>query len=100
MTIFGYARVSTKEQNETSQIAELEMFGVDEIISEKITGIADDRKLVDLIEYKIKKDDTLVVLDVTRFGRSTLQSILLAQKINEKGANLVIKNLGVDTRTP
>ncbi|WP_313467501.1 recombinase family protein [Carnobacterium sp.] len=38
--IYGYARVSAKSQNFATQIDELEHFGVDKIISEKITGVA------------------------------------------------------------
>lgn len=38
--IYGYARVSARDQNLDSQIEELKKYGVDEIIHEKITGVA------------------------------------------------------------
>lgn len=98
--IYGYARVSDEKMNEESQVDELEKFGCDELIVEKITGVAEDRKLVDLIKNRINENDTLVVLDVSRFGRSAIQSILLAKTLEDKGVNLVILKLGIDTRTP
>ncbi|WP_188208304.1 recombinase family protein [Alkalibacillus aidingensis] len=97
--IYGYSRVSDESMNDESQIEELKKYGCDEIISEKITGVSKERKLNDLIE-KLEPEDTVVVLDVTRFGRSAVQSLLNSKRIEEKDANLVIIKLGVDTRTP
>ena len=41
--IFGYARVSTEEQNLDMQVDVLKKFGVDKIYQEKITGTRKDR---------------------------------------------------------
>lgn len=98
--MYGYARVSDVSQNERSQVEKLQQFGCDEILMEKVTGVAEDRQLVRLIQETLKPGDMLVVMDVSRFGRSAVQSILLAEQLKEKDVNLVIMDLGVDTRTP
>ena len=36
--IYGYARVSAKDQNLATQLDQLKRYGVDKIVSEKITG--------------------------------------------------------------
>ncbi|GEN55502.1 recombinase family protein [Halobacillus faecis] len=98
--IYGYSRVSDKMMNDESQIEKLKEYRCDEIISEKVTGVAEDRKLVDLIENQISEGDKLVITDVTRFARSSIQAILMADQLHKKGVDLVILNLGIDTTTP
>ena len=38
--IYGYARVSAKDQNLATQLDQLKRYGVEKIVSEKITGAA------------------------------------------------------------
>ena len=48
--IYGYARVSSLDQNLETQIKELKDYRVDKIISEKITGVSPNKsKLEDLL---------------------------------------------------
>lgn len=97
--IYGYARVSTKEQNLDTQIHELEKFGTDKIISEKISGVAKKKnKLEELLSY-LEPSDTLVVTRMDRLGRSTIQLLQLVEELQTKEINLVILNMGIDTRT-
>ena len=69
--IFGYARVSTQEQNLDRQLDILKSADVEEIIQEKISGTKADRpELLKLLE-KLRKRDIILVTDLTRLSRST-----------------------------
>lgn len=97
--IYGYARVSSLDQNLETQIKELKDYRVDKIISEKITGVSPNKsKLEDLLQT-LKSDDTLVVTRMDRLGRDTLQLLQLIDELEEKNVNFVVLNLGIDTRT-
>ena len=64
--IFGYARVSTEEQNLDMQVDALTQFGVEKIYKEKLTGTRRDRpQLEDLLKI-LRSGDKIVVykLDV------------------------------------
>ena len=60
---YGYARVSTKEQNEQRQLVALREFGVadKEIFADKLSGQDFDRPNYRKLIKKLKPDDTLVV---------------------------------------
>lgn len=60
---YGYARVSTKEQNEQRQLVALREFGVadKQIFVDKQSGKDFDRPNYRKLIKKLKPDDTLVV---------------------------------------
>lgn len=96
---FGYARVSTKNQNLQMQIDELNKFGVDEIITDKISGTKVNRKGLDELIVKLRKGDTLVVYKLDRLGRTMHQLVNLLNNFQEKGINFVSIKDGIDTST-
>jgi len=98
--IYGYARVSTQDQNLDSQIDQLTKFGVDEIIKEKISGVSKQKQQLDELLSKITTSDTLVVTRMDRLGRNTVQLLQLVEQLQERDIHFVILNLGIDTRTP
>jgi DNA invertase Pin-like site-specific DNA recombinase len=59
--IYGYARVSTQDQNLDTQIEQLTKFGVDEVVKEKISGVSKQKQQLDELLSKITTGDTLVV---------------------------------------
>src|SRR6266571_1888904 len=71
MTAFGYARVSTNDQDLTVQVVALKAAGCDVIRSEKVSGTstAGRVELATLLEF-IRKGDTLVVTRIDRLARS------------------------------
>jgi DNA invertase Pin-like site-specific DNA recombinase len=97
--IVGYARISDKSQKNHSQIDQLKKYGCNKIIEETITGIAADKKLNKLIE-ELEEGDTLVVTRADRIARRTSQILAISERLKEKNVNLVILDLGIDTRTP
>lgn len=98
--IYGYARVSAKDQNLATQIDELERFGVDKIVSEKITGVAKKKNKLEELLISLKPSDTLVLTRMDRLGRDTVQLLQLVEELQERGISFVVLNLGIDTRTP
>lgn len=69
---YGYARVSTKEQNEQRQMIALREFGIAEkrIYVDKQSGKDFDRQNYKRLIRKIKSGDTLVIKSIDRLGRN------------------------------
>lgn len=99
MTIYGYARVSTKDQNLSTQIEALKKAGVDTIIEEKVSGVAKNKAGLDSLLESLQEGDTLTVSRMDRLGRNTVQLLALVEELNERGVHLVILDTNIDTRT-
>lgn len=102
MSMIGYARVSTEDQNLDRQIDALVKYGVDErlIYSEKITGTKMDRPELSKMINSLKKSDIVIIADLTRVSRSTKDLLEIVDKIKEKGASIKsIKDTWLDTTT-
>ena len=71
-TVYGYVRVSTKEQNLDRQITALQEFGVPakQIFQEKLSGKDFERPVYQRLIKKIKPGDTLVIKSIDRLGRN------------------------------
>ena len=69
---YGYARVSTKEQNEERQLIALRAFGIAEaaIFVDKQSGKDFERTQYRRLLRKLKDGDTLVVKSIDRLGRN------------------------------
>lgn len=68
---YGYARVSTREQDEARQVEALQKAGVQEIVVEKASG----KNFIDRTEWqklmaKVVVDDVIVVKSLDRLGRN------------------------------
>lgn len=98
--IFGYARVSTKEQNLDLQIDALKTFGVDEIHEEKISSREKKRHVLDNLILNMRKGDTLVVYKLDRLGRTVTQLIDLVESFTNRGINFVSLSEQINTTTP
>ena len=72
MRIHGYARVSTKEQNEARQITALKEAGVADrdIYIDKVSGKSFDRPEYQRLLNVIREGDLVVVLSLDRLGRN------------------------------
>ena len=97
---FGYARVSTTDQNLDRQVDALQRFGIDMLFQEKMTGTKRDRpELVKLLEC-ISEGDRIVVESLSRLGRSTKDLLELVELFQEKGVHLISMKEQIDTSTP
>ena len=100
--MYGYIRVSTKEQNEDRQRIALLEFGVPEgnIFIDKQSGKDFNRPAYIELMKILQKDDVLVVQSIDRLGRN-YNEILEQWRIitKEKGAAVVVVDLPLlDTR--
>lgn len=100
--MYGYIRVSTKEQNEDRQRIALLEFGVPEgnIFIDKQSGKDFNRPAYNELMKILQKDDVLVVQSIDRLGRN-YNEILEQWRIitKEKGAAVVVVDLPLlDTR--
>ncbi|MBE6984987.1 MAG: recombinase family protein, partial [Ruminococcaceae bacterium] len=68
--IYGYVRVSTKEQNEERQMIAMNDFGVDRIFMDKQSGKDFERMQYQKLLKKLKPDDILAVKSIDRLGRN------------------------------
>lgn len=100
--VYGYVRVSTKEQNEDRQLIALEEFPVSrrQIYMDKLSGKDFHRPQYQRLTRKIQKDDVLVVKSIDRLGRNyaeILEQWRLLTK--EKQADIVVLDMPLlDTR--
>lgn len=101
--IYGYARVSSVDQNEERQLIALKENGVEEtnIYVDKQSGKDFNRKMYKKLLRKLKKDDIIYILSIDRLGRSyeevQNQWRLLTK---EKGIDIVVIDMPLlDTRT-
>ena len=101
-TIYGYARVSTREQNEDRQIIALKEMGVPEenIYLDKLSGKNFDRPQYKKLLRKLNGKSVLYIKSIDRLGRS-YRDLSDQWRIitKEKGADVVVIDMPIlDTR--
>ena len=96
---FGYARVSTLEQNLHLQVDEIQKFGVDHIYEEKITSRAKHRPQLEELLKMLRAGDTLVIWRLDRLGRTVNELISLAEDFEKRGVHFVSLRENLDTTT-
>ncbi len=100
MTVYGYARVSTAEQDLTLQRDALKSAGCDKIRSEKRSGTTTKGRteLAILLEF-MNKGDTLVVTRIDRLARSIGDLQDIVRSLKDKGVSLRATEQPIDTST-
>jgi len=94
----GYIRVSTQDQSVDRQLHKLEAI-CDEVIIERISGNAKKRPKFDGTLDRLQEGDSLVVLDLDRAFRSTVDALLTADRLLQAGVHFEIVNQQIDTST-
>jgi DNA invertase Pin-like site-specific DNA recombinase len=100
--IYGYIRVSSKDQNEDRQLIALNEVGVERknIYLDKKSGKDFDRPQYKKLLRKLKKDDLLYIKSIDRLGRN-YEEILQQWRVltKEKGIDIVVLDMPLlDTR--
>ena len=102
-----YARVSTADQENSRQIAELQQYAtamnyeIVEIYQEKISGakLAADRPAMDAMLQAIEQKEIkrVLVWDLSRFSRNTKDALDVIEQLNNCCCSLTIKGLNINT---
>lgn len=95
----GYLRVSTEEQRPDRQMDALKPL-CDKIFVEKLSAIAAKRPVFERVISELQSGDTLVVWDLDRAFRSTVDAIVQAESLCERGIAFEIISLKVNTAEP
>ena len=95
--IFGYARVSSQDQELARQIDALEKYGVDEIFTKKMTGTKANRPELNRLKDKVRPGDTVVIESLSRLGRSTKDLLSLIEDWDHQGVKLVSLKEAINT---
>ena len=94
--IYGYARVSTKEQNLDRQLIALKAFGVDDrdIIREKSSGKSLDRDAYQTLRNQLLREgDTLVITALDRLSRNKLHIKQELEYYRSRGIRVMILDM-------
>lgn len=99
---YGYARVSSKNQNLDRQIEALKKVGIQQrdMYVEKISGKNFERRQYQKLTRKLKKGDVLYIKSIDRLGRNYNEIIEQWRRINKViGADIVVLDFAMlDTR--
>ena len=95
----GYLRVSTEEQKPDRQVDGLKSH-CDKIYFERVSAVSRKRPVYESVLKRLKTGDTLVVWDLDRAFRSTVDALMEAEKLRGRGIEFQIVTLNVDTATP
>ena len=84
--VFGYCRVSSKEQNEERQILSLKNYGIEDrdIFIDKQSGKDFDRKQYSILKNVLRENDLLVIKSIDRLGRNYNMILEEWRDINKK----------------
>ena len=100
MSLIGYARVSTADQDMALQLDALHAAGCSRIFEDRISGTKAERPgLSAALEY-LREGDTFVIWKFDRLGRSVRHLIDTVGDLERRGIGLRSLTEAVDTATP
>ena len=101
MSKVGYARVSTLDQDHTTQIERLEQSGCEKIFREKQSAVTKENRiaLAECLEY-MREGDTLVITKIDRLARSARDLHNMVHDLENGGVSLIVLDQSIDTSTP
>lgn len=99
MTTYGYARVSTTEQNTAVQLAAFKRAGIKHVVQEKRSGVAQRPELQSLLA-RLRPGDVLVVYKLDRLSRSLRDLLRLLETLEQGGVTFRSLTESIDTSSP
>lgn len=94
MDTFGYARVSTQDQNLARQLKQLKEYGCDKIYQEKKSGknIEEREELQKLLSI-LREDDELVIASLDRLSRNYDDIQAIVKQLRNKGVKFTVLDM-------
>ena len=99
MSLIGYARVSTVEQNEARQTALFKEKKVDKFFLDRLSGKNTHRPQLKAMLNYVREGDTVIVSEYSRLARSTRDLLSIVQQLTEKKVQLISDKERLDTST-
>lgn len=99
MALIGYARVSTRDQENRMQLDALKAVGVTVVYQEKASSVGQRPELQRCLR-DLRKGDVLVVYKLDRVARSLVDLLSILDKIKLSGAEVRSLNEPLDTTSP
>lgn len=101
MTLWGYARVSTVDQDTTAQFDALRRAGVDEahIVTDHASGSRGDRPGLAGLLDELKPGDVLTVWKLNRLGRSVSHLVSVVDDLGRRGVQFRSLTEALDSTT-
>lgn len=89
--VYGYCRVSTKNQNLKRQIDALIAYGIKEenIYFDEMSGVILKRRGLESLKNVLNPGDTLVIKEIDRLGRNRKQTTELIKELIDKEIDIV-----------
>ena len=97
--IYGYARVSTNDQETTLQLDALRRAGVQQIYEEKTSSVGKRPELKNLLS-KVSQNDQIVVYKLDRLARSLKDLLGIIEQIESAKCQFRSITESIDTTTP
>jgi DNA invertase Pin-like site-specific DNA recombinase len=97
---YGYARVSTEDQNPAMEDAAPKKVGCKTIFKDKVTGAHVDRPTLRRCLKVLQTGDTLVVWKLDPLGRSLRDSIAMLDSFKQQGIKFRSLTEAIDAETP
>lgn len=94
---FGYARVSTRDQNLDLQVDQLQQAGCDQVLQETASGAKSERPVLRRLLEQMRTGDVLVIWKLDRLGRSLRDLVDLVNTLMEKDVGLKSLHDPIDT---
>jgi len=98
--LIGYARVSTDDQETTTQESALKKAGCKKIFPETASGGRWDRPQLARALDQLRAGDVLVVWKLDRLSRSLKDLLTIMERIDQLGAGFRSLTEAIDTTTP
>jgi DNA invertase Pin-like site-specific DNA recombinase len=97
---YGYARISTEDQNAAMQHTALRQAGCKTIFTDELSGAMTKRPALLRCMKKLERGDTLTVWKLDRLGRGLRDLITMLDGLRDRGIKFQSITEAIDTETP